>query len=156
MKPRKHWWIWLLVAGYIWFIFHNSMMVADVSSALSSKVTYWLAAQLQRYGLYADFYTFHHYVRKLAHFSEFAGLGFLVTLAMEVCPLFKSRLLNFALFLFLVPAADETIQRFVDGRSSQYFDMLIDGGGFLFGGFVCYVFILILMDLVAPRKAEDA
>lgn len=153
MKPRKHWWIWLLVAGYIWFIFHNSLMVARASSALSTKVTWVLINYIQRFGLYTDFNTFHHFVRKLAHFSEFAGLGFLVTLAMTVCPLFKSRFLNFTLFLVAIPLADETIQRYVDGRVSQYFDMLIDGSGFLFGGFVCYVLILILRDLFGRREA---
>ena len=147
MKPRKQWWIWLLVAAYIWFIFSNSLMVAETSSALSTKVTYFLLNHMNRFGLYADFYTFHHYVRKLAHFSEFAGLGFLVTLAMHICPLFRSRFLNFTLFLVAVPVMDETIQQFVEGRNSEYFDMLIDGGGFLVGGFICYVMILILKDL---------
>ena len=152
MKPRKHWWIWLVVGAYIWFIFSNSLMVAQASSSLSSKVTWYLANHLQRFGLYADFNMFHHYVRKLAHFCEFAGLGFLVTMAMHICPLFKSRFLNFTLFLIAVPVADETIQRFVDGRSSEMFDMLIDGGGFLAGGFVCYVFILILLDLFGEKR----
>jgi VanZ family protein len=155
MKPRKHWWIWLLVATYIWFIFSNSLMVADASSKLSTKVTWYLINHLQRFGLYADFYTFHHYVRKLAHFTEFAGLGFLVTLAMHICPLFKSRFLNFTLFLVAIPVADETIQHFVEGRSSEYFDMLIDGGGFLAGGFFCYVLILILLDIF-KRKPRHA
>lgn len=155
MKPRKQWWIWLLVAGYIWFIFRNSLMVADLSEAASTKVTYWLANHLQRFGLYADFFTFHHYVRKFAHFAEFAGLGFLVTLAMHICPLFKSRFLNFVLFLVAIPVMDETIQRFVDGRSSQYTDMLIDGGGFLAGGFACYVLILIFLDLFARRIPDE-
>ena len=75
---------------------------------------------------------------------------------MHICPLFKSRFLNFVLFLVAVPAIDETIQRFVDGRSSEYFDMLIDGGGFLFGGFICYVVILIFFDLFVHRRKQDA
>ena len=156
MKPRRNWWVWIFVALYIWMIFRNSMMIADASSALSTKVAYYLIRILNRYGFYADFYLFHHYVRKLAHFTEFAGLGFLVTLAMHICPLFKSRFLNFVLFLVAVPAIDETIQRFVDGRSSEYFDMLIDGGGFLFGGFVCYVVILIFNDLFFHRRKQNA
>jgi VanZ family protein len=74
---------------------------------------------------------------------------------MHICPLFKSRFLNFTLFLLAVPAIDETIQQYVDGRSSQYFDMLIDGGGFLFGGFVCYVLVLIIRDLLFRRKKQE-
>ena len=146
-QPRRHWWVWILVAGYIWLIFRNSLMAASISASASIKVTYYLLHILERFGLYANFSIFHHYVRKLAHFTEFAGLGFLVTFAMELCPLFKSRLLNFLLFLFAIPAADETIQRFVAGRSSELRDMLIDGSGFLFGGLICYILFLILRDL---------
>ena len=156
MKPRRHWWVWIIVGLYIWMIFRNSLMIAETSSALSAKVAYRLIAVINRYGFYIDFFTFHHYVRKLAHFAEFAGLGFLVTMAMHICPLFKSRFLNFVLFLIAIPAIDETIQRYVDGRSSQYFDMVIDGGGFLFGGLVCYILILIIRDLFFRKKEKTA
>ncbi len=155
MKPRRHWWVWIVVGLYIWMIFRNSLMIADTSAALSTKVASRLLGILNRYGFYCDFYRFHHYVRKLAHFTEFAGLGFLVTWAMHLCPLFKSRFLNFVLFLIAIPAIDETIQRFVEGRSSEYFDMVIDGGGFLFGGFACYVLILIIRDLFFRRKEKE-
>ena len=107
MKPRRHWWVWIIVGLYIWMIFRNSLMIAEASSALSAKVAYRLIAIINRYGFYIDFYTFHHYVRKLAHFAEFAGLGFLVTMAMHICPLFRSRFLNFVLFLIAIPAIDE-------------------------------------------------
>ena len=155
MKLRKHWWIWILVGIYIWLIFRNSLMVASVSDALSSRVTHELMNILQHFGLYADFSTFHHYVRKLAHFTEFAGLGFLVVLAMHICPLFHHRSLNFLLFLFSVPFADEMIQLHVAGRSSQFTDMLIDCSGCLFGGFLCYVLFLILKDLFHHQKHQS-
>jgi VanZ family protein len=152
-KKRKHRWVWLLVAAYIAFIFHNSMMVASASSALSTKVAMWLARFLQNFGLYvADFSLFHHYIRKLAHFTEFAGLGVLVGIAMHVSPLFRHRALNFLVFLFAVPFADEMIQRFYDGRSSQFTDMFIDAGGFVFGGFCIYLLLLLLTDLFHSRR----
>ena len=148
----RHVWVWLLVAGYIFLIFRNSMMIAEVSDGLSSKVAYYLMNILQRFGMYTDFDIFHHYVRKLAHFTEFAGLGFLVGWAMHMCPLLPSRFLNFTLFLLLIPFSDEMLQRFVEGRSSQFSDMLIDGSGILFGGFVIYVLILIWNDLFHHQK----
>ena len=159
MKRWRHWWIWLLVAGYIYLIFRNSMMVAEVSSGMSLKVTDFFLRHLSRFGLYASDYSLvHHYIRKLAHFTEFAGLGFLVSLAMHICPLFPSRFLNFMLFLIAVPAMDETIQKFTDGRSFQYTDMMIDGCGFLFGAFLCYLIILVLLDITGflqrGRKPE--
>ena len=47
------------------------------------------------------------------------------------------------LFLFAVPFADETIQRFYAGRSSQFSDMVIDASGFLAGGIFAFLCILI-------------
>ena len=149
MKHRwRYWWVWLLVAAYIAFIFHNSLEVAAASDSLSYAVAEKILRVMQRFSLYSsDTSLFNHYVRKAAHFTEFAGLGFLVSFAMHCCPLFKDRILNFTLFLVAIPFADETIQKFVDGRSSQITDMLIDGGGFLAGAFFCYVLILVILDL---------
>ena len=155
MKPRRHWWIWIIVLLYIYFIFSNSMQVAEASNELSRKVTWWIINQLQTIGLYCDFSVFHHFVRKLAHFSEFAGLGFLVTISLAVCPLFNSAFLNFILFLIAIPLADETIQRFIAGRSSQMNDMIIDGSGFLLGGLLGYLFVLVIKDLFKPKHETD-
>ncbi|MBR3344868.1 MAG: VanZ family protein [Solobacterium sp.] len=148
MKRYRYWWIWILVCLYIYMIFRNSMMVAELSSKMSSGVTVWILNHISKFGLYAsDFYTVHHYVRKLAHFTEFAGLGCLVSLAMHICPLMPSRFLNFVLFLIAIPAGDEVIQHFTEGRSMQFSDMAIDGSGFLFGAFLCYVLILVVLDI---------
>ncbi|NCB33588.1 MAG: VanZ family protein [Erysipelotrichia bacterium] len=149
MKHRwRYWWVWLLVAAYIAFIFHNSLEVAAASDAISYSVAEKFLHFLQRFSLYSnDCQLFNHYIRKAAHFTEFAGLGFLVSLAMHICPLFKHRSLNLTLFLVAIPFADETIQKFVEGRSSQASDMLIDGSGFLAGAFFCYILILVIMDL---------
>ncbi len=147
-RKRKHRWVWLLVFAYIGFIFHNSLMDGTASSAWSMAVTRWIAAFMNRFGFGVSSYSLlHHTVRKLAHFTEFAGLGFLVGLAMTVSPLFRWRWLNFLLFLFAVPFSDEMIQRYVSGRVSQMLDMGIDCLGFLFGGLLIYILFLILKDL---------
>ena len=156
MKPRKHWWVWIIVLLYIYFIFSNSMKVAEVSNQASIKVTWFIVHLLERIGIYANFSVFHGFVRKLAHFSEFAGLGFLVTLALSICPLFNSRFLNFLLFLIAIPVADETIQRYFAGRSSQLADMIIDGSGFLSGGILGYLFVLVIKDLFQRHKTKSA
>ncbi|MBR2770020.1 MAG: VanZ family protein [Solobacterium sp.] len=156
MKPRKHWWVWIIVLLYIYFIFSNSMKVAEASNQASIKVTWFIVHLLERIGIYANFSVFHGFVRKLAHFSEFAGLGFLVTLALSICPLFNSRFLNFLLFLIAIPVADETIQRYFAGRSSQLADMIIDGSGFLSGGILGYLFVLVIKDLFQRHKTKAA
>ena len=153
---KRNWWkylIWLVVAFYIYTIFRNSMMIADASNEMSYALTYKLIDFLSRFHITVEFHSFHHYVRKMAHFCEFAGLGFLVGLANHIAPFFRSRLLNFCLFLFLVPFTDEMLQQFFDGRSTQFSDMLIDGAGILFGGFVIYVIILICKDLFHLKQS---
>lgn len=153
MKRRKHRWVWLIVAAYIYLIFRNSMMIADVSEDMSMSVTYRILNLLERVGLYwADPWVFNGFIRKCAHFAEFAGLGFLVGLAMHISPLFKSRFLNFVLFLLTIPVSDEVIQYYTEGRSMQVSDMFLDGCGVIFGGFVSYVLILIIRDLFFRPK----
>lgn len=147
MKRYKHIWIWFLVIAYIGFIFQNSMTVATVSEIESLKVSDILLRILRHFSLVTnDIQLFNHYVRKLAHFSEFALLGFLVGIAMNVCPVFKHKSLNFIFFMLLIPFTDEMLQNFFDGRSPQFTDMIIDASGYLFGGLVIYIIILILKD----------
>ena len=64
----------LALAGCIWFIFSNSMAVADVSSVSSGRVLQLLQAVLRRLGhpALAQRLTMH-LVRKMAHFCAEAG-----------------------------------------------------------------------------------
>ncbi len=149
MRRFKYFWVWFIVFAYIGFIFHNSMTVAVVSEQASLKVSDILLNILRHFSLYTnDIQLFNHYVRKLAHFSEFALLGFLVGIAMTACPLFKHKMLNFIFFLVLIPFTDEMLQNFFDGRSPQFTDMLIDASGYIFGGLIIYIIILILKDIL--------
>lgn len=145
---RKNIWIWFVIIIYIGFIFHNSLTIATVSEDTSLDVAKLLLRILNHFTLYtSDIMHFNHYVRKLAHFLEYAGLGFLIGLAMQICPIFKKKSLNFVLFLVFVPVIDECLQYFTEGRSCQVSDMILDACGFLFGGLVIYIFILIIKDL---------
>lgn len=151
-KKRNNWWIWILVGLIIWFIYSNSLLTAQQSNQESYRVTYFLMRSLQHFGLYADFQTFHHYVRKLAHFTEYAAMGFLVLIAVRYAPFLKSRFWNDMMFVLLVPLSDETLQLFTDGRSGQLTDVLLDICGALFGTFVCYVILLIIEDVIQHRR----
>ena len=75
----------LALAGCIWFIFSNSMAVAQVSSASSGRVLTLLQGALRRLGhpALAQRLTMH-FVRKLAHFCEYLLEGFLLMLCMRV------------------------------------------------------------------------
>ena len=143
MKKLFQFLIWLSVILYIAFIFSNSLTSGEVSGASSMKVAKIIVKYLDTLQISMSLKLFHSLLRKLAHFIEFFGLGVLVSIAIATCPLFKSRLLNFIIFLISVPIADEVIQHYVPDRVSTYKDMIIDAGGMICGGLVVYICILI-------------
>lgn len=117
------------------FIWGNSLVPASQSSELSGGITYQIYEFLH---LSIDFELFHHFIRKVAHFSEYAILGvFTISWMKEFInqPKFS------VILCFLVACIDETIQYFVPGRSNQFSDVCIDTCGALFG---IFVFIIIL------------
>ena len=110
----------------ICFIFYNSSLPAIESSELSEGLTYKLYELLN---LNIDLQSFHVFIRKLAHFIEYFGLGLFAYYA------FKSH--KVALFLcVLVACFDETIQLFTFGRSGQISDVLLDSFGSIISIFI--------------------
>ena len=115
----------LLVCNLI-FIWGNSLLPGELSGAFSDWVKSLLAAifpageESEGSGL----------LRKVAHFTEFAALGFL--LAWRSGMLGKGKVRP---FVFGTGAAciDETIQMFVPDRGPGLRDVLIDSSGVLTG-----------------------
>jgi len=71
-------------------------------------------------------------VRKLAHFCEYGLLGTLVFLFLYTYSYSgKSGFCITVPFCFLIGAVDEFLQRFSDGRSASFRDILIDVSGAL-------------------------
>lgn len=111
----------------------HSLATGDASSLESSRFVTWLRPVLQGMGLTGtDQMTFA--VRKTAHFCEYAVLGMLLYA--------NGRLRGLRLFegagwwlaaSLAVPVADEFIQLFTPGRSSQVSDVVLDFCGALFG-----------------------
>lgn len=121
--------------GTIVFIFHNSLEPAVVSSQRSGGMLVTLQTILGK--VHLDFLT-EHILRKLAHFSEFALEGALLLLFFhEVTPIPRHDIcvatLTAVLCGIVTALMDETIQLFVEGRSSQVIDVWIDFGGVLAG-----------------------
>ena len=115
---------------YIFWIFSNSLDVADVSSEKSTAVLQFLNGLL--FGGYPRLT--EHIVRKLAHFSEYALAGLLGGVC--ILPGKKVRFLWLVVALaagLLVALCDETIQLFVPGRSGQVLDVWIDFAGYAVG-----------------------
>ena len=124
------------------YIFGNSMQVAAVSSARSQAVMHFCNSVLGRVGLGP---VSEHVIRKLAHFAEYCLEGLLLTLCLRVYTRRFVRHISWPLLLGLLTAVtDETIQRYVAGRSSQVTDVWIDFAGVVAGMLVSLVILLIV------------
>ena len=135
----------LALAGCIWFIFSNSMAVADVSSVSSGRVLQLLQAVLRRLGhpALAQRLTMH-IVRKMAHFCEYTLEGFLLMLCMRVYTRRYVRHISVPMLGGVLTAmSDETIQIYSPGRSSQVTDVWLDSAGVLAGILIALVFMVL-------------
>ena len=114
----------VLILALIW---GNSLMTGADSGAISGGVLAFLGRFLPVLLTEAG----HTFLRKAAHFSEFALLGLLYCgrhrLARQETPL---HLMGFGL---AVACIDETIQIFTPGRASSLIDVWIDTSGFALG-----------------------
>ena len=146
----------LALAGCIWFIFSNSMAVAEVSSVSSGRVLQLLQAVLRRLGMpgLAQRLTMH-IVRKMAHFCEYTLEGFLLMLCMRVYSRRPLRHITVPMLAGVFTAlTDETIQLFSQGRSSQVTDVWLDSAGVLAGILIALVFMALCRLLFHHRKKE--
>lgn len=130
---------------WIGFIFWNSLHVGESSSEISGFWLQWLS-KVPFLGFLTD-----HIVRKSAHFIEFFILGALLTVSFRSERLaVRAELAKPALFSLFIPLLDETIQLFVQGRSGQVSDVLLD-----FTGAMCGLFIVTwLLGRIWPLRAS--
>ncbi len=150
MEPQKTS-LWLIAFRVIFtvaliacivFIFRNSLQAGELSSARSQAVMQVLNQLLGRVGLGP---LSQHTVRKLAHFAEFTMEGFLLMLCLRVYTRHFVRHMSWPLLGGMTTAlTDETIQRFIPGRTSQVTDVWIDMAGVVFGLLVALILLLIL------------
>lgn len=126
MNKRRRVYLVLTIA-MLCFIWGNSSMSGTASGALSGRFLKYLAPLLAPFGSKAEFV-----LRKLAHFSEFTLLGFLLSgLTQPETPTpWRTR----PFFLGLAAACiDETIQIYSPGRGSSLLDVWIDFSGITLG-----------------------
>ena len=108
------------------FIWGNSLVPGDDSAGLSLAVLAALRHALDACGLPSAWLT-NFLVRKAAHFTEYAVLAVLVCNALGARRGSLRRVIvPLALVLVLVPCVDEGIQLFVEGRSGQLSDVMLD------------------------------
>ena len=127
-------------------IFGFSSQNGDSSTSLSREAAKVI---VKTFDLDTDVYQLEHYVRKCAHFCEYGIFASLIfgSAAFMLRALGKSPFA--AVFISTViclvyAASDEFHQGFVDGRSPEVKDVLIDtGGGLTAGVFICVIMLLV-------------
>lgn len=141
----------VLVCLTVCFIFSNSLKDGEESNRQSGIVMELLRSIFDPTGAIEED-TFHYFVRKGAHFTEFALLGFSLWLMMLslrdkfgiLCP-------GVMLFAALSTAVtDEFIQSFT-GRTSSVTDVLIDFSGAL-SGFVLPLAVSAIIKRIKEKK----
>jgi len=117
----KHKW-WILTGLWILVIFAMSLMNGEQSGQLSSGLLYTIQQLLSQIGI--NFTISGWIFRKLAHFTEYAILGYLLNKS-------TANLKQLLIFAILVIICDESLQSFTPGRVMAITDMLIDFSGIL-------------------------
>lgn len=151
----------VLVLGALGFMAVQIWLFSSETASLSAERSQqWLAfLNLWARRLHLDVQLTGNSVRKLAHFAEFAALGFLAQLSFGVVNKLNGHTALHGLFLGLVVAvADETLQLFVDGRGSSVRDVVIDFFGMLAGSAVLWFLAglwALLFGLRRRRRAGD-
>jgi len=146
-----------LTAFVLFWIFVMSGQNADESSNTSDIVTYFIAGIIkpgfksmtaEEQAEYVA--SISHYVRKAAHFTEFAALGALLLFDLHLFGV-KRFLTVYIAFLsgFVFACLDELHQLFIPGRACMFTDVLIDSGGVAVG---CVFAILVILIVAAIKK----
>lgn len=151
---------WSLSIFWMGFIFFMSAQTGDESASMSSPV-----ADLVIKIFVPDYedktpveqedikHTVELIIRKGAHFTEYAVLGFLVYLVVQMYVLkAKARFMIAWLLSTLYAASDEFHQSFVGGRGPQVKDVCIDSAGAFVGVLLSVVFLLILIRRANNKK----
>lgn len=157
-KVTKRMFIYLLLTTcWIALIFSFSLQPAEISSEMSSGFGKMLmetfvprlleeleAMPEEQLGL------MHHLLRKCAHFTEYFVLGALMMLTL-MQTVFRNRIPTGIGACALVAVVDETIQRFVPGRSGQVTDVLLDSAGAA-AGILAMIFLEIWFKKKKTKK----
>ena len=88
------------------------------------------------------------FIRKCAHFTEFAALGFCFTTLLSLGDI-SHEYVRSMVFGVLYASSDELHQLFSDGRACSLRDVLIDSSGFATG----LILSILISDIIRKRKA---
>lgn len=135
-----------LIAALLCFIWGNSLLPGEISGAVSDWVKDILAKILP--GEVPGVTSGGGLLRKIAHFTEFAALGFCMAWRLGML---EKRKIMALVFGFGAACVDETIQVFVPDRGPGIRDVLIDTCG-VAAGMGLLLLICIIQSKIKQSK----
>ncbi len=153
----------ILCIAWVAFIFSNSLRTGEESSKQSTEVVEtvqtvvgWVAPDSPIVNATGEqFDLLHHFVRKAAHFTEFAILGALLCWCYFVYTLRLKHLYLPVAGALLVPLLDEGLQKLISGRAGMLADVLIDVSGSITGLAFAGIFVWMLVTVSRYRKSKQ-
>ena len=143
----------VLSAVWAGVIFGFSAQDSQESASLSGEVTEVI---IETFDVKTEPDIIEYFVRKLAHFCEYAVLGGLLFGAFaflrrhfEKAPYFAAVLSSITSLVYA--ASDELHQHFVSGRSPQLKDVLIDTSGAVLAGLLICLILYIIAKVKTRR-----
>ena len=142
-------------------IFFFSSQTSSDSSPVSPRVTVMIVKTIvsvftdDAYKMEIIVNSIHNFIRKMAHFTIYTSLG-LSAFVMIYSNIKKGRVrtvLYTCIFCAFYAVTDEFHQLFIDGRSGNIKDVLIDTSGALTGALICIV-ILAIFDIIRRGRKK--
>lgn len=131
----------ILAVAWLGVLFYFSGQSGVESGSLSLKLAKKILQWFPEIPLALD--DFHHILRKLAHMGIFGVQGLFTGLCLMNAMRPGAGAPWAAISCFIMAAANEYHQTFIDGRSGEVRDVLIDSAGALLGIFAAALLIYI-------------
>ena len=151
----------LLTLGWLTFIFSNSLQSGAESGQQSKRLLHLLQDILESLGFRGQIS--EHFLRKLAHFGEFAILSLLLCFDLWSLSFFtlsdslRRVCLRGAISVplcFCAAGIDELLQNFSKGRGPRFTDVLIDTSGALCA-YLCFLCFFLLLRFLKRRSIHN-
>lgn len=136
---------WILSVAVMYIIFMFSAATGEESEEVSQNL---LSKIIEFIGNFIS----HNTLRKLAHFSEFAALGFCMTGAIHYT-FGKQKFYVPLIPCFLYAVTDEIHQHFVPERACRVFDMFVDTCGVMTGIGIFILLIFIISKIIKKKES---
>lgn len=149
MKNKRkviYWCLLIIWMSIIFFMSNQPSQVSDGHSRLVVQILMFIGADINSAS--ADLANF--IVRKVAHFTEYMILAYLIFNVLEFYCKDRNKLILFSIALvFMYASSDEIHQYFIPGRECAFRDVLIDTSG----GITAIIITNILKKITLKKRA---